>query len=121
MRARRSGAWSSLLACFSLFLIAHAFLVSATHHHLTGADDSFSSSYAPAVSESRDGSRQSRDAGSDAQCLFCRLQRHFISDSHPPQAFAPDPQPELAARTLLTRARSRDLYLSLPPRAPPAL
>lgn len=121
MRIKRKSAWSSLLACVSLFLIAHAFLVSATHHHLAGLEDSVHPAYAPAAGESREESRESREAGGEAQCLFCRLQRHFISDANPPPAFAPDPAQELAASTLLARLRSRDLYLALPPRAPPKL
>ena len=62
-----------------LFLVAHALLVSITHHHRR-SDSSVNGSIAK-LEGSTDGSGLgSESSGSD--CFSCSLQRNFVSDSH---------------------------------------
>lgn len=58
-----------------LVLLAHAFVVSATHFHVVAGLDASRASGA-AVSR-QDESRKAPLTGGEEQCLVCRLQRNF--------------------------------------------
>jgi hypothetical protein len=60
-----------------LVLTAHAFVASSTHFHrsaLTGLVHAQSTAVG-----SEEGGQGAPQAGDDAQCLLCRLQRNFVS------------------------------------------
>jgi len=62
-----------------LFLVAHALLVSITHHHRIS--DSRGTGSIAKLEGAADGSGLgSESSGSD--CFSCSLQRNFVSDSH---------------------------------------
>lgn len=86
--ARRSPV---VLAAVLLAVMAHAFLVSATHFHRAGLAVG---NPAPGVVSAGDhgDTGKTREAGDQhAQCLLCRLQRNLVSDLHrsAPQLAAP--------------------------------
>jgi hypothetical protein len=102
----------SALVC--LFLMMHALFVCLTHHHSAAR---FSPSTVITTSD-RD-SQTKNDAGSDASCLSCRLQRHFVPLPHT-VATTLELIPQLiACETLLIEPHSQRLATSLFGRAPP--
>jgi hypothetical protein len=66
-----------LSALVFLCLMAHVLFVSLTHHHQSAP----LSSRASVVAANDNGSPSSRDAGSDAGCQSCSLQRNFVADT----------------------------------------
>ena len=93
--------------------MAHALFICLTHHHDTPL------SYASAVSANDNHSRTTTDAGSDAGCLSCRLQRQFVAD---PQTGTISVETVAEARfreTPLTEPLPQRLATSLFGRAPP--
>jgi hypothetical protein len=102
----------SALVCLCLML--HALFVCLTHHH-----DTAPLSPAAVIAASDSDSHTTRDTGSDAGCLSCRLQRTFVADSHI-SAFTPEPAPQALLReTRLAQAHTRRRVTSLFGRAPP--
>lgn len=72
----RSARWRAL--CL-LFLLSHAFLVSATHFHRVDLGNLSATDLSTSVA-SDSGQLSTNEAASHTQCLLCRLQRGFISD-----------------------------------------
>lgn len=65
-----------------LCLIAHALFVNLTHHHpIARATPGLAT--APFTAADTSGSNPAPDSGSDAHCLSCLLQRHFVSPTYP--------------------------------------
>jgi len=67
------------LALVLFCLLAHAFIVSATHYHRVNLAGSSSSTLGTSVSDQR-GDRSADNLAGHAQCLLCRLQRGFTTD-----------------------------------------
>ena len=61
-----------------LVVTAHAFVVSATHFHVSALADARTSQ--AAVHGDEGGGRDVPLSGDEARCLLCRLQRSFVSD-----------------------------------------
>jgi len=102
----------SALVCLCLML--HALFVCLTHHH-----DAPPLGQTAVVAASDSNSPSAKDTGSDAGCLSCRLQRHFVADPHT-AAFAPEPLTEaLLYQTLLAEPQTRQWAASRFGRAPP--
>ena len=101
----------SALVC--LCLVLHALFVCLTHHHAAPRA-------APTVLAASDGHAPvTGDTGSDAGCLSCRLQRHFIADPHTP-ALGVEPIAEaLLSQTLVIEPPTRQLDTAIFGRAPP--
>ncbi|MCA1626439.1 MAG: hypothetical protein LC742_00505 [Acidobacteria bacterium] len=74
----RGGRYAKALAPALLCLLAHAFIVSATHYHRVNLVDS-SSTPGTSVSDQRS-SRAADNVAGHSQCLLCRLQRGFTTD-----------------------------------------
>jgi hypothetical protein len=111
-RTRRRARLSALVF---LCLMAHALFVSLTHHH----QSSPLSSHAAVVAANDNDSPSSRDAGSDASCQSCSLQRNFVADTHTP-AYSVEQVAALPAREAFSATPcSRRLTSSLFGRAPP--
>lgn len=90
-----------------LVLVAHAFVVSATHFHTLSVPADGSSQ---AALQSRDATEQSAPPSGDANCFLCRLQREFaggVQQSAP--ALAPPPaisaEHEFTRKTTVRTAR----------------
>jgi hypothetical protein len=64
-----------------LVLFAHAFLVNATHFHRFARAVAPGAEQGIGVGGREDVGRQS-EAGAEAQCVLCRLQRNFVTDAH---------------------------------------
>ena len=102
----------SALVCLCLML--HALFVCLTHHHdgppLTATTVlAASDNHAPATG----------DTGSDAGCLSCRLQRHFIADPNTPSLGVEPPVVALLCAPRLAEAHTRQMTATLFGRAPP--
>lgn len=68
------------MALILLFLITHAFLVSAAHSHRSLLEQT-SSDASRSAHATRDAPTENGwEANSHAQCLLCRLQRNFIAE-----------------------------------------
>lgn len=65
-----------------LFILAHAFFVSVTHHHKSVQSPVFAA-IASVSADYNGGSGTAPESTSDAHCLSCRLQRNFTSNVHP--------------------------------------
>jgi len=103
---------SPALVC--LCLMMHALFVCLTHHHGTAQLSSTT-----VITASAGDSQTAKDAGSDAGCLSCRLQRHLVADPHA-AAIGPEPVAEaLLYDTLLAPPHTWRLATSLFGRAPP--
>ena len=73
------GRWSPAASVLLLVLFAHAFLVNATHCHRFTRASAPGAAHGIGVSGQEDTGR-STEAGGDAQCVLCRLQRNFVTD-----------------------------------------
>jgi hypothetical protein len=103
-----------LSALIFLCLMVHALFVCLTHHH-----DTAPLSQATVLSASNPDSPATKDTGSDAGCLSCRLQRNFVADPHT-AALGVEPVAETLAREiLLADPHTWRLATSLFGRAPP--
>ena len=92
----------------------HALFVCLTHHH-----DAPPLGQTAVVASSDSHSPSAKDTGSDAGCLSCRLQRHFVANPHT-AACAPEPIAEaLLYQTLLAEPQTRQWVASRFGRAPP--
>jgi len=101
----------SALVC--LCLVLHALFVCLTHHH----DAPLA---APTVLAASDGHAPvTGDTGSDAGCLSCRLQRHFIADPHTPALGVEPPVEVLLCVPRLAAVHTRQMVATLFGRAPP--
>lgn len=101
-------------ALIFLCLMMHALFVCLTHHH-----DTAPLSQTTVLSASNSDSPATKDTGSDAGCLSCRLQRNFVADPHT-TALGIEPLAEtLACQVLLVDPHTRRLVTSLFGRAPP--
>jgi hypothetical protein len=65
-----------LIAAVLLFLVAHGFFVSLTHHHSASAQKASGFSI---ESGDRDGSGKLPQTGDDSSCVSCRVSRSFNS------------------------------------------
>jgi hypothetical protein len=74
-----------------LVLLAHAFIVSATHMHRLEQAGGAHPGQSRSAGNSEDAAR-SGETGNHAQCLLCRLQRNFISEFSDSSLIAPAPQ-----------------------------
>jgi len=111
-RTRRRAKLSALVF---LCLMAHALFVSLTHHHQSTP----LSSHAAIVAASDNNSSSSRDAGSDASCQSCSLQRNFVADTHTPAYAIEHVAAVLVREALSATPCSKPVTSSLFGRAPP--
>lgn len=72
---------SRTIAFAMLVLIAHAAIVSVTHHHSV-RPQAVTASAAPSIASNHEDSGSAPDSNSDAHCLSCRLQRNLVSSIH---------------------------------------
>lgn len=102
-----------------LFLIWHAFFVTATHFHRDVRPGATTA--ACEVNAGRDdGGEQPGVATAHAQCLLCRLQRNFICDLEQGIHATLAPPAEELRRASFTRPfHSRTSFLTPSGRAPP--
>jgi hypothetical protein len=77
----KAGSRSRSIALAMLVLIAHAAIVSATHHHSV-RPQAVTASADQSVASSHEDSGSAPDSNSDAHCLSCRLQRNLVSSVH---------------------------------------
>src|SRR5689334_8612535 len=84
-----------LSALLFLSLMMHALFVCLTHHH-----DIAPLSHTTVINASDSDSPATKDTGSDAACLSCRLQRNCIADPHTP-TFGVELLAETIARQVL--------------------
>jgi hypothetical protein len=103
-----------LSALVFLCLMMHALFVCMTHHHSTAR---LSSSIIVTTSDS--GSQTKNDAGSDAGCLSCRLQRNFVPYPHTTVTTLELVPQTVAYEALRVEPLSQRLITSLFGRAPP--
>ena len=96
-------------------LIAHALLVSFTHHH--GHQQIQTPPATVSVSSSE--SHGSSTANGESDCLSCRLQRNFNSFTHPASTVIENLQAHLNRHALLSDLYCHTLPLILSSRAPP--
>jgi hypothetical protein len=73
------GRWSPAASVLLLVLFAHAFLVNATHCHRFARSSAPGTEHGSGLSGREDTGRPT-EAGGDAQCVLCRLQRNFVTD-----------------------------------------
>ncbi|MFL6214052.1 MAG: hypothetical protein ACJ74J_09185 [Blastocatellia bacterium] len=104
-----------LSALVFLCLTMHALFVSLTHHHQFAP----LSSHAAIVAANDNDSPSSRNAGSDASCQSCSLQRNFVADTHTPTYSVEHIVAVLAREALSVAPRSQRFASSLFGRAPP--
>ena len=113
----RSPAAAGLLL---LFLICHAFLVSATHFHRDARPGAPAATVGPSAGHD-EGTEPSSVAFNHAQCLLCRLQRNFICDLEQGIPSMPAPPADIVRREDLTApSHSRTFYLTHSGRGPPS-
>lgn len=110
---------SSLLKSLVLLaLVAHAFIVNATHFHKPAPPCDLSYLSGPQISEQGSCS-DNRHAASDSDCPSCVLQRNFVSDVRLPCPVI-DLRPETIAReAFLLEPSLCGPYLVYSSRAPP--
>lgn len=109
---------SALRSLALLSLIAHAFIVSATHFHKPAPPCDLS--YLSGSQISQQGScDDSRDAASDNDCPSCVLQRNFISDARIPCPVINLAPKALPREALLLEPHLRGPFLISSSRAPP--
>ena len=102
----------SALVCLCLML--HALFVCLTHHH---AAPPLSASTVLAASDNH--APAAGDTGSDAGCLSCRLQRHFVADPHTPQLGVEAPAQAQLCAPRLAEVHTRQMAAAVFGRAPP--
>jgi len=103
-----------LSALLFLCLMMHALFVCLTHHH-----DTARLSHTTIINASDSDSPATKDTGSDAACLSCRLQRNFVADPHT-ATFVVEPLAEtLPCEVTLANPHTQRLATSLFGRAPP--
>ena len=103
-----------------LFLICHAFLVSATHFHRDVRPGARTTTVGLSAG-SDEGTEPSSVAFNHAQCLLCRLQRNFICDLEQGIPAMPAPPADSPRREDLTaHFHSRTFYLTRSGRGPPS-
>ena len=95
--------------------MAHAIFVSATHHHQSAPF----SSHASVVTANDSDSPSSRDAGSDAGCQSCSLQRNFVADTQTAAYVVEHVTAVLAREALAPTPRGKPITSSPFGRAPP--
>jgi len=101
-----------------LCLLAHAFIVSATHFHKPAPPCDFSYLSGPQLAE-QGSCNDNRGAASDTDCPSCVLQRNFVSDVRIP-CFVIDLTPEsIIGEAFLLEPHLHDPYLISSSRAPP--
>jgi hypothetical protein len=100
-----------------LCLVAHAALVTATHHH----DLSFhSAACVPKLEAASQGEpANQQEPGGDANCFSCRLQRSFTSDINTPSLIIVLKTATVNRETLLATICSQDPFFIFSGRAPP--
>ncbi len=106
------------MALLFFVLVVHAFVVSSTHSHRrvrTEAQPVVSGTTAYDAE-----TNNARDAGSDASCFSCRLQRSFVFDAQQSASLEPNLLPK-PLRVELSRLEQSSYgpYLLLSDRAPP--
>lgn len=103
-----------------LFLIWHAFFVSATHFHRDVRPGATPATLGLSAGGD-EGAEQTNVATNHAQCLLCRLQRNFICDLEQgiPATPAP-PADKVCHANLTTSIHSRTSFLVPSGRAPPS-
>lgn len=101
-----------------LSLVAHAFLVSATHYHVY---PQISHGLFAARVEARQQSdpNPSPDSKDHNDCLSCRLHRNFVFDLHSPSVAIDLAYGPVIRETVLLVPHSSETFLISPPRAPP--
>jgi hypothetical protein len=102
-----------------LILVAHAFLVSATHFHRT---ERVGKSLAAFSLSAEDFSKSDGglESNSHAQCLLCRLQRNFVAELSSPASFSAVALQKLPAKEISSAsAHSNGAFLLPAGRAPP--
>lgn len=103
-----------------LFLICHAFVISATHFHRDVRPGAQSVTLG-LTAGGEDDATQPNAATGHAQCLLCRLQRNFVCDLE--QGIPAMPAPRAVAATTHVHAAATHASISfLKPsgRAPPS-
>jgi len=105
---------SRTLALVMLCLIAHALLVSITHHH----DGNLRTQQSSLSVGSRDSNRTS-ETSNESDCLSCRLQRNFNSSLQPTLPIVEILREPLNRLGTLAEIYSRGTSLILSSRAPP--
>lgn len=117
---KKSDGWSVPLARLALLLlIAHAFLVTASHFHTSANSVRTPPVHGPAASESVP-SEDTPNAARHAQCPLCNLQRNFVAEvgDHLPVIAGPSQQPLLCV-TFRSRPHVNESNPASPGRAPP--
>ena len=103
-----------------LFLICHAFLVSATHFHRDARPGAPAATVGVSAG-SDEGTAPASVAFNHAQCLLCRLQRNFICDLEQGIPAMPAPPADTLRReSLTTPLHSPTFYLTHFGRGPPS-
>jgi hypothetical protein len=116
----RIGKARSRVALALLFLVAHASLQTATHHHATSPAiaSAFETSISSRESESPNGTPGSSDS---SHCATCRLQRNFSSALRSPSvSFALSPA-TVSFEVFQREARSLGALVVFSGRAPPSV
>lgn len=109
---------SRLTSIAMLVLLAHAFLVSVTHHH--SSHPYATEATASITNDARGESGTTPGSAGDAHCLSCRLQRNFSTNVHPPSVIVQPLQEPLSRQTALCVSCATGSYYILSDRAPPA-
>jgi hypothetical protein len=102
-----------------LLLVAHAFIVSATHsHRVRLVEDALLSG--SAVVQSDSDASAGLESGAHAQCLLCRLQRSLIADLYSPASvYDASLQKFACGEASPTPAHANEAFLLPAGRAPP--
>lgn len=104
-----------------LFLVCHAFFVTATHFHRDLGHGAEAAASLGLSAGREDGGEQPDVATAHAQCLLCRLQRNFICDLEQgiPATLAP-PAVSLRRGVHPAAVHTRTSFLAPSGRAPPS-
>lgn len=119
----KAGSRSRAVALAMLVLIAHAAIVSVTHHHSV-RPQAVTQAVMPSCGDQSIASRHedsgsAPDSNSDAHCLSCRLQRNLVSAVHASPVLVESITQPILRETLRPDTTHSGSSLLLHGRAPP--